>query len=58
MKQHALLLLSILATTSTLTAKNPIEVGLVEWGRDLDVAFAKSKTSGKPVLALFQEVPG
>jgi len=35
-----------------------IEVGTVEWGRDLDTALASSKRSGKPVFALFQEVPG
>lgn len=35
-----------------------IEVGAVEWGRDLDAALAASKASGKPVFVLFQEVPG
>ena len=34
------------------------EVGKVKWGRDVDVAFAASKKSGKPVFLLFQEVPG
>ena len=34
------------------------ELGLVRWGRDLDQAFAASRTSGRPVLALFDEVPG
>lgn len=37
---------------------NPIEVGTVIWGRDLPEALAASKKSGKPVFALFQEVPG
>lgn len=37
---------------------NPIEVGTVKWGRDLPEALAASKESGKPVFALFQEVPG
>jgi len=35
-----------------------IEVGEVDWGRDLDAAYTASETSGKPVLVLFQEVPG
>jgi len=35
-----------------------VEIGTVEWGRDLDSALAASKASGKPVFVLFQEVPG
>lgn len=45
----------------TQTAKrssNPVEVGAVNWSRDLDGAFAESKKNGKPVFLLFQEVPG
>ena len=34
------------------------ELGTVKWGRDMDAAIEKSKESGKPVFALFQEVPG
>jgi hypothetical protein len=37
---------------------NPIEVGQVSWNRDLAAAFRKSATTKKPVLILFQEVPG
>ena len=37
---------------------NPVEVGKVAWGRDLDAALAESEESGKPVLLLFQEAPG
>ena len=40
------------------TATNPVEVGDVNWGRDFDAALAMSAASGKPVLVLFQEVPG
>lgn len=39
-------------------ARQPIEVGNVEWGRNLDAALAASMASGKPIFALFQEVPG
>ena len=35
-----------------------VEVGSVAWGRDLDAAYARSAETGKPVLVLFQEVPG
>lgn len=38
--------------------ENPIEVGSVHWGRDLDAALDKSHQSGRPVFVLFQEVPG
>ena len=38
--------------------KNPIEVGDVQWGRDLDTALENSAKTGKPVLVLFQEIPG
>ena len=40
------------------TIKNPIEVGDVRWGRDFDAASANSAKTGKPVLVLFQEIPG
>ena len=36
----------------------PIEVGTVDWMRELDDALAASKQTSKPVFALFQEVPG
>ncbi|MEM7600767.1 MAG: hypothetical protein AAF357_05070 [Verrucomicrobiota bacterium] len=35
-----------------------VEIGKVDWGRDLNVALDASQKSGKPVLILFQEVPG
>ena len=40
------------------TVKNPVEVGDVQWRRDFDTSLADSARSGKPVLVLFQEVPG
>lgn len=36
----------------------PVELGRVAWSRDHEAAFASARTSGKPVLVLFQEVPG
>jgi Thioredoxin-like len=38
--------------------ENPIAVGLVNWGRDLNQALETSGETGRPVLVLFQEVPG
>jgi hypothetical protein len=36
----------------------PIEVGTVDWMRELDEALELSKQTSKPIFALFQEVPG
>ena len=44
--------------TSTITAGNPVELGAVNWLRDLDAGRAEAQKSGKPLLILFQEVPG
>ena len=35
-----------------------IELGKVTWLRDYDEALAESKTTNKPVLLFFQEIPG
>jgi len=43
--------------TSVLAEAAP-ELGDVAWTRGLDAAKARSRTSGKPVLVLFDEVPG
>jgi len=34
------------------------ETGKMAWGRDFKSALAASRRSGKPIFALFQEVPG
>ena len=36
----------------------PIELGRVAWGRDVDTAFVAARQTGRPVLLLFQEIPG
>jgi hypothetical protein len=41
-----------------LAQNNPIELGSVHWLRSFDEAQARSKKEGKPILILFQEVPG
>jgi len=38
---------------------SPVEVGDIQWRSvDLEAAQADSKQTGKPILMLFQEVPG
>ena len=59
---YTALALCLSACTSTPvfaeTTDQPQAVGKVRWGRNLDSALASSKQTGKPVFALFQEVPG
>lgn len=38
--------------------EQPVELGQVRWGRDFDAGLAESSATGKPLLLLFQEVPG
>ncbi|HWB18772.1 MAG TPA: VPGUxxT family thioredoxin-like (seleno)protein, type 2 [Phycisphaerales bacterium] len=44
--------------TSMKQSQTHAELGAVQWGRDFDKALKKSAQSGKPVLVLFDEVPG
>jgi cytochrome oxidase Cu insertion factor (SCO1/SenC/PrrC family) len=41
-----------------ITEPQPEELGKVKWLRNYDQAIAQSDKNGKPVLILFQEVPG
>jgi hypothetical protein len=38
--------------------ENPVELGRVHWSNDYNLSREAAKKSGKPVLILFQEVPG
>jgi len=38
--------------------EQPVELGQVKWGRDFERGLVQAKQSAKPVLLLFQEVPG
>lgn len=58
MKQIVCPLLVVFQMFACSAISSPIEAGSVTWGRDLDAALALSRQSGKPVLALFQEIPG
>lgn len=42
----------------TMIAANPRELGDIRFLRDLDVAVAQARASHKPILILFDEVPG
>jgi len=44
--------------TPTLRADPPVELGTVNWLRDFDQALVTGKSDNKPILILFQEVPG
>ena len=46
---------SLLGKTAS---RQPVEVGVVDWLRDLGEATELSAETGKPIFALFQEVPG
>lgn len=52
------LLLSLFLLSGCQASDNPVEIGAVKWSRDLEKALAASEKSEKPVLILFQEVPG
>jgi len=51
------LMLTPLLCTAASTPQ-PEEAGKVHWGRILETALASSAQTGKPVFALFQEIPG
>ncbi len=42
----------------TMIAANPRELGDIHFSRDLDAAFIAAKNQDKPILILFDEVPG
>ncbi len=47
-----------LAGRGVIHAGTPEELGEIEWGRDYAAAVKASRKSGKPLLVLFDEVPG
>jgi len=44
--------------TTTTPPDNPVELGKVHWLRDIHQGTAEAQKTGKPLLILFQEVPG
>ncbi len=55
MKLTILILLLPIMVSSQI---NPVELGDVHWLRSYDEAQMRSKKEGKPILILFQEIPG
>ncbi len=49
-----------LALTAAVTAQDKLttEFGTIDWQRDYAAATKKARQTGKPLLLLFQEVPG
>lgn len=52
------LFLAAILTGCTASGGDNVELGTVDWLRSYPEAVAKAKESGKPILILFQEVPG
>ncbi|MEM7260849.1 MAG: hypothetical protein AAF488_02595 [Planctomycetota bacterium] len=52
------ILWSVLMLTLPVGGSQPVELGVVRWHRDFDAAAEAAKKDGKPLLTLFQEVPG
>ncbi|MBK9270788.1 MAG: thioredoxin family protein [Saprospiraceae bacterium] len=48
----------VLGENNCLAQVKAVELGAVNWQRSLEKAQLESKNSGKPILILFQEVPG
>lgn len=58
MKKIILLFFVLAAGLWADVKENPVEIGWVNWGRDLPFALNKSIESRKPIYLLFKEVPG
>jgi hypothetical protein len=50
--------LALTLTLAWLQSPGPKELGLVAWGRDYQEALHAAHSSGRPLLILFDEVPG
>ncbi len=53
-----LMLAAAFFQSSSLNGQSPVELGQVNWGRDLEAAKKLSTQTGKPLFVQFQEVPG
>lgn len=64
MRKMLLAALALVLCVSALRAEEqtaparPVELGAVPWERDFDKAVKTAKAAKKPLLVLFQEVPG
>lgn len=48
----------LMAANAAAQTTAPVEFGAIAWQRDYEVARATAKEQRKPLLMLFQEVPG
>jgi len=51
-------MIAFLVLSLPLLAQNPVELGKVKWKRNFDEAVQRATIESKPMLVLFQEVPG
>lgn len=58
MSSSLLTLSALAALVLTPPIEVPVELGLVAWQRDFSAALSQADEDHKPVLLLFQEVPG
>ena len=54
----AVMLSAIIFQSGSLVGQTQVELGQVNWNRDLDAAKKLSSETGKPLFVQFQEVPG
>ena len=54
----ALMLLGCALQTGSSLGQSQVELGQVDWNRDLEAAKTLSSQTGKPLFVQFQEVPG
>lgn len=52
------ILAAALIALSAADVRNPVELGRVRFGRELDAGLAAAKRDKKPAFLLFQEIPG
>lgn len=53
-----ILLAMLCGAAGLFAADKPVELGKIDWLRDHAEAVKQAKASGKPIMILFQEVPG
>lgn len=58
MVQFAMIFLSLFISEPAESIGNPEELGNVQWERSLEKAVERSTKEDKPILILFQEIPG
>lgn len=52
------LMIGLVIGSNSAPESAPVELGKIPWLRNYDEALALARKTGKPLLLLFQEVPG